>query len=400
MTSAFVCACFATSLYADTRIALRGDASPIDAETVECAEEGVRFAGGSGRGVVAWDRVLDMTDDAHAEAERWEGWEELADRVFRARVRIQRGDWRAAEPLLEELAANVQSGPTAAVVFEGLASCRVHRGAYVSAVLPWLRWARVQDARDAELTSAEFGAGNGKAAGPIVWVGGEIAPTTLAAPVMDAGTRLCPSLPPIWLADAGVRSAAEIAEWDSLAATPADGNTPRGASLVQWYRAALRRTCGIETPLPTTSTYDPGVRLVADIVTARFSEADARAGARAALQRRVDLAQSDGKALPRWIEAWCRAGIGGSLLQEESVDDRRRGVVQLLHVPARFGNEQPYLAGVCLAESAAALAHMGDTRGASALKAELARRYPGHSALAWEGLSAIGTPTPATKGGS
>ena len=70
--------------------------------------------------------------------------------------------------------------------------------------------------------------------------------------------------------------------------------------------------------------------------------------------------------------------LGRSLLQETGIGRRQRGMVGLLHLPARFGLDQPYLAGLALAHVAAALEESGDAEAASSLRLELVRRFPNH----------------------
>ncbi len=55
-------------------------------------------------------------------------------------------------------------------------------------------------------------------------------------------------------------------------------------------------------------------------------------------------------------------------------------MIQLLHLPARFGKSQPYLAGIALAESALALDALGDAAGANSLFTELRDAYSTHAA--------------------
>jgi hypothetical protein len=90
-----------------------------------------------------------------------------------------------------------------------------------------------------------------------------------------------------------------------------------------------------------------------------------------------------GEDTPAWVEAWVRFGVGQSLLMEPDDATRRAGVVELLHVPVRFGSVQPYLAGVALARAAAAMDEIGPSDEADRLFAELADRFVGHPALEW-----------------
>jgi hypothetical protein len=115
-------------------------------------------------------------------------------------------------------------------------------------------------------------------------------------------------------------------------------------------------------------------------VLARAGDDAQRAAARDALRARL------GDELPAWQEAWCRVGIGRSLLVEADPARVMDGVVELMHLPARFGDEQPYLTGVALAESAAALGRLGDSSGAATLEAILRQSFADHPALEWADL--------------
>jgi len=79
-----------------------------------------------------------------------------------------------------------------------------------------------------------------------------------------------------------------------------------------------------------------------------------------------------------WSEAWARFHIGRSLLGETGIGPRKRGMVSLLHLPARFGRDRPYLAGLALARVAAAMEEAGEAEAAARLRLELTRRFPNH----------------------
>ena len=58
-------------------------------------------------------------------------------------------------------------------------------------------------------------------------------------------------------------------------------------------------------------------------------------------------------------------------------------MLELLHVPARFGPTQPELAALALALCSSELRAQGDKAGAEALRKELSLAAPGSAALAW-----------------
>jgi hypothetical protein len=347
------------------QVVLRGiDAAPAGAVSAVDLSGVVIGEGGSAR-VVGWDRVKSVGGD---KAEAATAFAQTADAAWRARTRLERGDFIAAEPLFERLFEEYrgQSGPTAAVVAEGLLRCRVRRAAHVAAVDPWLA-----------LLAARQGVGN--------WDKGEWASEAGLGSVLDAGTGLCPSVPPIFL------------NWPSVAAWArmegASAAEPQAAALAQLYLASARFEAGMPAALPAAGVNDAGVQIVREIVTARIGNAEERAEARGRLMER--LRKSGSAALPAWLEAWCRAGVGRSLVRESSAELRRLGVVELLHLPARFGRTHPYLAGVALAEAAAVLRELGDQKGADVLTAELAAQYPTHPVREWDAVRGRGSLVPA-----
>lgn len=325
--------------------------------------------------IASWDVIAGISGTGSDAARPFA---DLAQRVWRARARLERDDWPAAEPLFESVLESVRGsrGPTPALVYDGLLRCRLERGARARAVWAWLD-------------------GLSAAADRSGWIGGGID----AAAITDAETGLLPLLPPIWIAGAGVDSAAGSSEWERFVNAGGEaGSTTRAAVLARLYRASLRSEAGLDTGVPDpaldhptgTDTTDKGVQLVREIVASRSGDDEQRLAARAALRSRIE----SGSAEP-WLEAWVRAALGRSLLREKGDDLRREGVLELLHVPARFGRLAPELAAIALAEAAVALRETGDLAGARALRDELLRHYPGSAGAAWRRLGEIsgeGTP--------
>lgn len=326
--------------------------------------------------IISWDRVRAVTGEHAAEAA---SLADTADRVWRARTRIERGDWRLGEPLFERLFAEygTLNGPTSAVIAEGLLRCRLRRGAQAAAVGPWVSLVRIL--RDHALAPAAAPASQeGASPAASEWIGGEID----LPPIIDAPTLLAPALPPIWLPGPAV---------DALTNSPElaikGGGDPVAEALADLYRVAAAFEAGREPLLPDRpASSHPGVALVRDVVAARIGDAGQRAAARDALQARLSAEPAP------WIQVWCHAGIGRSLLREADEDLRRQGVLHLLNIPASYGADDPYLAGLALAESAVAMADMGDADSAAALRAELESHFSDHPALAWPPLRRAGLP--------
>ncbi len=314
--------------------------------------------------ILSWDRVARVEGPLSSEASRFA---DAADKAWRARVRLERGDFAAAEPLFEELFATYRgrTGVTAGVISSGLARCRIARGAQISAVEPWLAWVHA-----------------GSEIADSAWrLEAEISPD--AGPVIDAGLGLVPLLPPIFSDSAALRAFSR----EDLVRASAKPNS-RAAVLADLYRAAGSFESGTPMGTPTPASGDPGVMLVSEIVLSRVGDAKQRRDARRTLTERLKHDQ------PAWVEAWCRVALGRSHLLETTPEEQLWGVVELLHVPARLPRVNPLLTGLALSDSAVTLWNLGDDAGARHLKGEISRLFPGHPILNTDALRAVGTPRP------
>src|SRR5690606_26027526 len=112
-------------------------------EIVTVDEQGVTVRGDATQTVISWDRIRTVSGDHAAIAANHAN---VADRLWRARTRIERGDWRLGEPLFEGLFATygALTGPASAVAAEGLLRCRLRRGAQAASVEPWLALVRIR----------------------------------------------------------------------------------------------------------------------------------------------------------------------------------------------------------------------------------------------------------------
>lgn len=345
---------------ASAQVTLRGHDAPEPGTIAEVSLDGVTLVSADGRTrtMVGWASVERVEGTFAAKAEEFAP---AAEKAWRARERLVRGDAVAAEPIFEELFAVYEgrTGPTAAGVAEGLLRCRLRRGVQVGAVAPWLALLR---------------------AGP----GGEPG-VPGAQPVIDERSALAPALPPIWLSGPAVEAFAK-------AVHPEAGKTDPASLLLGWYQYAAATEVGLTVEgRPAAPTGDATVQLVSRIVLARAGTPEERATSRRFLGEEVKRAGDT------WREAWCRAAIGRSLIREDDAVQRELGVIELMHMPARFGREQPYLSGLCMAEAAVALAGLGRSDEAQRLAQDLATKYPGHPALAWERLrSMVSVPAPNT----
>ncbi len=299
---------------------------------------------------VPWDRVrsvqTDRTDPTLAARM------ETAVDLWRARSRVERHDTTLAEPVLERLFEKYRdrTHETALVVAEGLLRCRVARADQVLAVIPALEVARL---RRAGVTTEAY---------------------ATIDPEFDARYALCTVVAAVWLPSPRLELLAH-----DLAAYDAKGDEVVEA-LANEYRNAVLRTLG-RTPDPAAMSPDhPGINLMQRLNACRSDDADARSAAREQLRRAIPK-------MPAWAEAWARYQIGVSLLAEKGIGRQQKGAVSLIHLPARFNRTQPFLAGLALAEVAAALDRTDDAAAAATLRSELNRIYPNHPLHASSGAS-------------
>jgi hypothetical protein len=322
---------------------LIGEVTGVDDGAVYLrSEHGTRHA-------VPWDRVRQVLTERTFPG--LEAYQARGEALWRARSRIERGDFELAEPILVRL-FEVYRGTTsesALVVVEGLLRCRLRRGENAAAVIPALEAARL---RNAGVSTQSYAA---------------------LDPVVDDATLLCTQLAPVWVVSRDLtKLTRDLAEYDA-----------RGDEVIEvlarLYRLAAERQLGVAETAEDDETdigrHDhPGVRLLALIVAAIGPDGDERERARRQLTLELDDA-------PSWIDAWTHYAIGASQAMESGLGRHQRGMVNLLHVPARFAREQPYLAGIALETAAGIAENDQDMTTANVLRDELRRNFPRHPVL-------------------
>lgn len=315
-------------------VVLRGG-MVVDAPIEEIGSAGVRVGGGEPRWI-GWHRVKRVSGDRSAEAS---AYVDVADRAWRAVMRLERGDVALAHPAFESLWLRYagESGPTARAVAEGLASCRLALGDAYGAVGPWL---------------ATLGEGEGLS-------------------VED----LRPELPPIFVVGGGSSSAdaERAAGWS-------------GHALAGWYAAAL----DADRSVPALSaSSDEATRFVAALVGAQRGDADAAGELRAVVEGSMGT----------WREAWSRCALGRyALVRAEDDDDLVSAALMLLHVPARFGATLSGLSAIACADAGGALLGAGRVGEALSLLAEAERLDPGGAAVSALRRAIEGASSPADGG--
>ncbi|RLS94716.1 MAG: hypothetical protein DWI12_05975 [Planctomycetota bacterium] len=131
----------------DVTVARRGGATDITAATVIADERGVEVKGAKTPEFIPWDEVRafvgtpqlsgalvsSRTDSLAAQLA-------LGEDLWRARIRVARGDYDFARPLLAKHWAQLRSldGPTASLAAEAMLLCALHHENLGAAVVPWI----------------------------------------------------------------------------------------------------------------------------------------------------------------------------------------------------------------------------------------------------------------------
>ena len=330
--------------------ALDPGAEPIDSSADSPVDSGVPAEdsspnpaeplGSSTGRLIPWDqvRLIDGIEDPVLAAD-WARWQPVADDLWRARSRLQRGDRARSEPLFERhfdrIIADPAGSELALIVAEGLLRSRLRSGA-IEALLP----AALETVR---LRRAGFSTDRYQ---------------DLPA-VLDEEFWLVPRLAPI-----PTRTDLDGSSMRRLLERWIDDPDPVVAGIARAYAMMHDAPDSfIENDLLQSAT-EPGASLLVSAVLTGSSDPDRRAIAR----ERLDSLLAAGGSLETWRE-WF---IGVSELREES-GSLDSALIKLLSIPAVHLHRDPALAIRAISISADALEHADRADEAEVLRRELDR---------------------------
>jgi hypothetical protein len=284
--------------------------------------------------------------------------EVLAQTMWRAGARLDRGDAPGAEPLYE-LAWTMttgEKGPTRAEAAAGLLSCRVQRGAYALAVEAWAAWlaeAGSLESSDAERCRARLAVGDG----------------------LDSSSQWLTGLPPVFVDGPFVRA---------FAAVESEGADTGGVpDVMSIYRFAAKRDSGSKRGDASAFENAKGWNNVAgEMVLAESGDPAVRERARKRLR---DRAASDA---PAWQAHWARLGLGRSLRLETDASSKTDAVIELLWIASRESVASNVLAHALLA-AAETLVELDEGAAAARVVADLEARLPDHPIITSARLSQL-----------
>ena len=314
----------------------RGGGEPITAVEIEVRPEGLYVVRANGTPqIVPWDMVQSIEEIQDPVAlKAWELKQPMAEDLWRARTRLQRGDGRLAEPLFEAYFENLRSdgadSELSLIVAEGLLRSRLSAGEIEAAIPSALETIRL---RRAGVTTDRY----------------------LGLPeVLDERIWLVPTLPPV-----PTDRAALLALPESLAPWIQDEDK---------YIAALARaysSMSRESKVAEVKSGNSGVQVVQTAIDTLADDAKVRT---AAIRTLNSLAEQPDA--PDFVSAWKHWFNARSMMLEEDVD-LDIALIELLHIPAIYRRDQPALAARAVACAADTLQTAGRDAEAALLQREL-----------------------------
>jgi hypothetical protein len=326
-----------THALADITVILRGGVEPVKGLSAVAALRGLEVQQGTAKAAVTipWDMVRDVEG---ATIPGLESELAIGQDLWRARIRVERGDEALAEPLFTKHWERYRSqdGPTTAVIAEGLLRCALAKNDLRAAVEPWSVCLRIGS-------------------------NGEPSRYPDLPGILDDTTGLLPELSPFLptstrpdLADA-LRDAAK-----SMSAAQAGVASEATARLAR-ILAATERDAKPTPAAEVSRDAAPAVRALS-LIEAILSAPDARAAAKAVAEFERILPDA-----PAYLSAWKFAAAGthaARMARATTGDSRNRALEEaalaFLAVPASGLDKTGLVDAYALEEAVALLKESGD----------------------------------------
>lgn len=344
-------ALLATPALADVTVILRGGEQPLVGTSMLADAHGVDVRTGAAANahtLVPWDMVRELKGSSVGASDA--EFLAMGEDLWRARVRIERGDTPLALPLLSKRWAQLHDveGPTAALVAEGLLRCALASGDMRGAIEPWLACLRHRaagvDTRFPTLT-----------------------------PVIDADNGLLPQFSPFLPA---ARRADFVAACEA-ARTSAGSRDIAGAEVAACLAriaAGTPTAANTADPAAAPRTASPAVRALSAIET-MLAAPDARA-----LDKAVAAFDRAYAEPPSYLAAWRLAAIGscrarlarattGSTTGAARNAALSHAALELLAVPAASLDRTGLVDAYAIEQAAALIRESGDDASAAQLAA-------------------------------
>ena len=324
------------------RIVLR-NLDVIDTRTVTSLDEdGVLLDDGTR---ISWDRIERGRVANEQQARFDQLLAEIGGDLYRVRQRMAVGDWAGLLPHAEALEARFvgRRSETAYLVFQALMWARLATGKREAALAPYLRVLACQQ--------------EAAAAGKTLELPGERRMTV--APQ----TGFASDLSPVWFDVEAARQALP-----AVAAAISELKAPPPAA--RGYYATLAIAAGTpekaEQALAGLQDF-PALRAIVDVQRQLPQGVPA-----ATLALLAEQLPQIGRELRPVALYW----LGRARIALPELAVRQEGLLNLLELPALYGQQEPELAAAGLYEAWQTLSALGDTKGSIAVRRELLDRYP------------------------
>jgi len=336
-------ACAQRAMAAD-RIVLR-DLTIINDRTVKAMSlDGVQLDNGK---VIGWDEIETgkLTGDRQELFDKY--LKNVGVHLFRIRQRLENGDYRSLAPSAEAIAKYYRgrNSATGYMVMQALMWGRMAQGRQAAAVAPYLHCFEYLRTAQAEA----------------------VPPPGERRLQYDPATGMCDELPPIWF-----DAAAATEALPAVASAISSMQRPRPPA-TRIYYASLAIAAGdaaaADKALAGLPENTPRVAQLKLILQAQQEITAGQPG-----EKTDELAQ----ALDELVEPnrpLARYWLGMAKISQDGAQEKREGVLDLLHLPAVHGEQSPALAAAGLFEAMRALEALGNLRGSIALRNELLSKY-------------------------
>ena len=334
----------APSASAADRIVLR-NLDVIAGRTVTAFDEdGVRLDDGS---VLTWDAIERARIGPERQAAFDQMLESLGTHLYRIRQRLAVGDYRGILPHAEAVYARYigRRSSTAYMVFQGLMWARIAAGRREAAVEPYLRcYEYLRSAR-----------------------AGKIALPGKRRLAFDRETGMTPELPPVWFDPQAARAALP-----GVYRAVADMAPPRPGGTRVYYGtlalAAGERKQALEVLSGIADQRGP----LAELRAIAMAQAEVLAGAPGPAVRTLAADHAHFSPDNRPLAVYW---LGMAKLAASDPGTRREGILELLRLPAVYGERFPELAAAALYQAMLAFDAAGERASRDAVRRELLERY-------------------------
>ena len=332
----------ATTRAAD-RIVLR-DLTIISDRTVQAMSmDGVQLDNGQ---VIGWGEI----ETGRLGGGRQELFDKYVKNVgvhlFRIRQRLENGDYRSLTPSAEAIERFYRGRNSAAgyMVMQALMWGRMAEGKRAAAVAPYLHCYAYLRGAGAEA----------------------VPPPGERRLQYDAATGMCEELPPIWFDTDQAKTALP-----EVAAAISKIQEPRPPATRIYYGSlaiAAGDMAAADRALKGLAANNPRISQLQLILNA---QREIIAGSPAVNTDRL----ADSATLLPSNRPLAKYWLGMAKVADDDVVQQREGVLDLLHLPAVYGDLSPALAAAGLYQAMQTLQALGDLRGSIALRGELLSKY-------------------------